>query len=317
MITAYDRYMYISSAPNRAFYCIDSNTGGLLWKFSDFRLTSITSPAVRFGNNIIICSQNYIFILDPGGNIKTTEEISNGTANWAVPIEVDKIIYIPTSKAVYQYDGVSLKMLEGFPQMKEQVYISSYGNNIYCVDNSRMILQIYNINEKKIIWESAEYQDKVYTKPLCIGSYIFITDIKNNLYRYNYNSQYNKPLTLSIGAGIKSNIINDKNDIYFVADNGFFYRISAFSINTTFKVDLNIKQEKYPTKRMIKADSGLYFCSDTGKLFYHNIITGENKLIDIPQNTGKLPLIGSPVFINGSVYVVDSKSNIYKFTRFE
>jgi len=105
------------------------------------------------------------------------------------------------------------------------------------------------------------------------------------------------------------------NYIYFIANNGFFYRLNILSFKKAdmlFKVDNNPYPDKYLTKKILYHNDEIYFSSDTGKLFKYDIINEQSELIHIDDNKSDLPLTASPVAINDAVYVIDVSSNIYR-----
>jgi len=112
-----------------------------------------------------------------------------------------------------------------------------------------------------------------------------------------------------------SNLILRDSYIYFIANNGWFYRINMLSFNKAdklFMADNDPNPDKYMTKKILMHNNEIYFSSDTGKLFKHDIINEKSELINIDDNKQGLPLIASPVKIDGVIYVIDIASNIYR-----
>ena len=153
------------------------------------------------------------------------------------------------------------------------------------------------------------------TYTLISGKYLVAGDIKQNLYRFDYQSNNTKPDILEINIGVLSNILAIGKNIYFVAKDGLFYTVNINTFNNArimMKVDNNPMQDKYLIKKLLRDGNILYFASDTGKLFSYDISTQEANLIQIEDNIDNLALIGTPVKIKDAIYVFDIKANIYK-----
>ena len=99
----------------------------------------------------------------------------------------------------------------------------------------------------------------------------------------------------------------------FVANNGFFYSINTDQFKEykkLDKIDQNPMDDKYLIKHFFKLKNAIYFCSDTGKMFYYNTENKNSLMI----NVSDYPLIASPVMINGHLYVIDTNSQIFRIT---
>ena len=68
--------------------------------------------------------------------------------------------------------------------------------------------------------------------------------------------------------------------------------------------------DNYLTKKILFKDNFLYFNTSEGTIFYYNLINKQSDFIKISDNM--LPLIGTPLFINDSLYTVDMETSLYK-----
>ena len=78
------------------------------------------------------------------------------------------------------------------------------------------------------------------------------------------------------------------------------------------KIEFNPDINKFLTKKFAILDDEIFYSSDSGKLFIYNTKTENAVLEDIVDNTAKNPLISTPAIIGNVIFLVDSKSNIYK-----
>ena len=103
------------------------------------------------------------------------------------------------------------------------MYISSDSKFIFTVDSLNCTAKIYDFANKKVQWTSDKLPNNIFTAPVKSDKYLIVADIKQNLYRFNYQSKNTKPDILKINSGVLSNIISYGNNVYFVAKDGVFY----------------------------------------------------------------------------------------------
>ncbi|MBN2547214.1 MAG: FecR domain-containing protein [Spirochaetes bacterium] len=316
-LTADDKNIYISSDSNNAIYCIDSRNGKLLWKFTSELIKDITSPAFPFLNELILSTPDKIFVLDKNGSIRFSQNVVNGTKYWAYPAAFDKKIFIPTAQNIYCFDDTSVYILENFPESLGQLYISISNNLLFYADSNENRVKIFDITKKSIIWESVKLENRIFSSPLFSGRHLYITDLNKNIIRFNYTLS-NQPDILEIESGAVSNMVFSNGGIYFVNNSGWLYAVDTSSFNKALKIikiDEKPDYNNYLTKKLLLDGNDIYFCSDRGELFYYDAEKKRADFIKIKENFNKYPLIGSPVKVNGHIYTVDVKSNIYRISK--
>ncbi len=316
-ITGNKNYLFIADDSNNSVYCIDTKNKKVKWQFKDENFKSITAPVISFNNEMIFGSPDYLFILNDNGNIKIKKEIKNGPNYWTSPVGINKTLFIPTSQTIYKYNGSDIKQLDNFPDSKGPVYISYYSNKICFNDLNEKKVKIYDLNNNKIISESMELNQRSFMSPLITGNFIFIIDIGGMIYRFNLNSLNSMPEKLNINSGVMSNLIPYENNLYFTANDGYFYKININIFNSyekIIKIDNDNNKDKYLTKKLLFFNDALFFCGENGTLFYFDCIGNNYKLIKINEST---QLIGSPILINKSIYLLDTSGNFYEIKKID
>lgn len=316
-ITSDGKDIYITNDPDKTIYCIDPEQIKLRWKFSDPKINKIHSPATPFKNKVILATYNDIFLLNDSGKILLNKKISNGPLYWASPIKFQDKIFIPSARYLYFYDGNTIEQIDEseFPAALSQLYIGTDSKLIFAVDSLNCTIKIYDFMNKNIQWSSNKLPNNIFSAPVMAGKYLIAGDIKQNLYRFDYQSNETEPDILEINSGILSNIISIGSNIYFVAKDGLFYTVNINVFNNAkiiIRVDNTPMQDKYLIKRLLRDGNILYFASDSGKLFTYNVSTQEANLLEIKDNKDNLALIGTPIKIKDAIYIFDEKANIYK-----
>ena len=152
--------------------------------------------------------------------------------------------------------------------------------------------------------------------PVIYDNYIYISDIKQKLYKFNINSD--KPIkVLNLGTGNLTNIIYYNKKLYFIALDGWLYEVDAVNMilfKKIIKADNISGMDKYLTKKILFHNNEIYFSSDTGKLFYYDIKNDNYEFIEL-NNIENNSLVGTPVIIDGVIYTFDIKGNIYKIKK--
>ncbi len=317
-ITNDNTNIYITSESNNQIYCIDCKTGKIKWKFSDEKMNGLTSPATSFDDIIVLSNPDNIFILNKKGEIKTSIKLEKGVNYWASPLKANNKIIIPASQNIYYYDGDSIKIIKEFGNSLGQIYASYYNNKLFCLDSNDQKIKIFDLIENKIIWTSSQIENRIFCYPSVIENNIYVSDFKNNFYKFGFKNDKTSPEIIKMGIGTVSNLVYNKNYIYFIANNGYFYSINLLKFNYAKKitsVDLNPNNNKYLTKKLLNDSDDIYFSSDTGKVFYYDCSENNFKFIEIENNKDNNPLIGSPIKINNGIYFIDSKFNIYKLLK--
>jgi outer membrane protein assembly factor BamB/TolB-like protein len=313
-----DEYLYITSVDNNSIYCIDLKNGNIKWTFSDPKKTNLqNSPAVLFKDNIVLSTYKNIIVLDKtkNGKMKFAKDIISGSGFWSFPIEYKENLIIPVSKALYTFDGKNINYIDSFKDSYGQLNIASLNEKLFVVDLVYASIKEFDLETKTIIWSSDKINKNIYTTPVFAGKYLIAGDIENNLYRFDYETKKTTPDILRIGTGILSNIISVENNIYFIGKDGYFYKadILNFTSEKIARVDTKPEINKYMTKKSIFFDNKILFPSDTGKLFTYDIGTNTFQFMESPDKNDN-PLIGSPLKIENTVYILDNKANVYKFT---
>jgi len=313
-ITHDNANIYVASDFNKSIYCIDLLNGELKWNFKNNELKKITTPVINFKNELVVSSPVNIFVLNNKGELLKIYKIQKGPSYWDFPIITDNKLFIAGSENVYIYNGKEFSILKELPKAMGQLYIQDFLDNLFFVYSNEKIIRLYNIKKNKIIWQSNNLNERIFSKPLITDKYILIGDISKNIYKFNYLHDGNPVSKLSIGKGIVSNIILKNNYLYFVANNGYFCRLNIDNFNLyseIVKIENKPDINKFLTKKIILVNDDIYFSSDNGKLFNYNIIKGDYYFVDVSSN----PLIGSPIVEENNICVVDNKTNIYKIIK--
>ncbi len=314
-ISTFKNYILICSDFNKSIYCFNSNNGEKVWQFNHEKLKNISSNALEYNDDIVLITSENIFIIDKNGNKKEIYDLNNGLLNWANPVIYKDSILIPTNRNIYQFDGKNILPLENYTETMGQIYISLYNNYLFCLNLNELMINAYDLNEKRVIWKSDKFNVRVFNSPVFTGKYLFIADIKNKIYKYDFDSKEKKPVVIDIETGVLSNIIYYDNCIYFIGNNGCFYKYKLSKLLFKKQIDKNPIREKYFTKKLLKYNEALYFSTDSGEIFNYDLKNNRYNFVKLPQNNKKILLLGSPIQINGFIYTVDSESNIYKIVK--
>ncbi len=309
-----NKNIYIASEKDKAIYCIDPVSKKLAWKFTSNWISTISCIPIVYNDKIIFGTPEYIFILNIDGSLFRINDLKNGPVYWPEIIKINDKIYVPTSKDLYEYNGNKFSLLENFPDFLGQIYISSDNKNIVALFLFEKRIRLYNLTDKKIIWESNMLKQRSFIKPIIINNHILICDCIGNIYKFDYDSNNSAQIILNLGVGIKTNIINKNDFIYFIADDGYFYglNLNTFkNIDKIFKVDYTPDINKYFTKKLLLIDNYIFFSSDTGKIYCYDTGNNKTQFINIDSNIKNFPLVGTPVIINNNIFAVDTSSNIY------
>jgi len=314
-VTTNNKFIYIATDTNKSLLCLNTS-GKLLWKFSNPKLKKIESFITPYKNMVVFGSYDSIFVLNANsGEIIQSLDITNGTSFWAKPVEIANSIIIPTSRYTYKFDGSSISVMNEIEVSQGQVYMAAKNNSLYISDSLYQNIKEFDISSNSVTWTSNNLLSSSYMLPVISDQYLVIADNDGNLYRFNIKQKTKSYNILKIGSGVTSNIVSDGLNLYFVAKDGFFYKadLNTFnSVQKVIKVDNNPGSDKYLTKKLVMANDKIYFASDSGKIFSYDKTKNEAIFINIEENKENLPLVGSPVVINNEVYVIDTKSNIYK-----
>lgn len=307
----------ISDNINKKIFCISLIKNKVKWTYSG--ASSITSPATKFNQDVVLSSFSNIVVLNPNGKVKLNESINNGTTNWAKSSIINKKLYIPTSRTIYQYDGKNFNELSNFPVSTGQLYVSGSGKDLFVLDFLYKTLKVYNTSSKSITWSSDEMLNPAYMAPIKSGKYMVVADGTNTLYRYDYPSTNTKAKTLNISSGVLSKMLTTHGSVYFVSLDGYFSKVALGAFNKVdriMKVDNNPSKNSLLVKYPVLINNNIYWASDTGKLFIYNTTSGKAKLMTIQDNPGN-PLIGSPASYKDSIFVLDTKGSVYKLYKKE
>ncbi len=308
-----ERNLYLASDSKREIFCINSKKGNIIWEFENEKLKNITAPCIFLNGRLINAGPNYIFIIERNGSPFLIQEIIKGPSFWAAPVNINNKIYIPGFEEILIYEASGFSKLKNFSKSPGQLYITAYNNKLFCTYSASQKITIYDLEKEEHIWTSGTLENKIFMPVLVTESNMFFADDTDSFHKYNYTT--GKQEKIFIGTGVISNLILRDSYIYFIANNGWFCRINMLSFKKAdklFRADNNPNPDKYMTKKILLHNNEIYFSSDTGKLFKHDIINEKSELINIDDNKQGLPLIASPVKIDGVIYVIDIDSNIYR-----
>ena len=312
------QFVYITSDSNTTLYCINPSNAKIIWGYKDAQLNDLTGPAVSYKNKIILPTFNKIYIFDKTGKVIESFDVEKGTNYWAeAKISEDKL-FIPTSSGVYLYGNTDLNKMDIPAKILGQLYIALTGKKVYFLDSNEQVLKIYNVETNDIEWISDKLENRSFSAPLITGDYLYITDYKSNIYRFDLNTKSPAPEIINIETGVISNLVYHKKNIYFVANNGFFYSIDTEKFDNAVKiitVDKNPNYNIYLTKKLIVHENDLYFSSNTGNLFHYGSDADIREFIEIDSNAKKNPLIAAPIKIKNEIYLIDTEANIYRVTK--
>lgn len=308
-----DKFIIVTSNTNKSLYCIEPGNKEIKWTFTADTISYINSPAVLYNDTAILAADNTLHVIDmEKGTIKQQLELRQSTTFWASPIQHKNDLIIPLTKALYLFNGETLEEIEEFSDTRGQLYISSYNQNLFVVDSIYAGIRGYDMEKRAVTWESEQLKEvNIFTTPVVYEDYLVIANSENDIYRFNHTVKSQSPLILRIGVGIASNFIPHEEYVYFVAQDGFFYRldIEGFDyVEKLVKVDKNADLNTYLTKRLEIIDGKIYVASDTGNLFYYDVETNNHDFIETGSRS---PLVGNAVQIGEKVYFLDSKFSLY------
>lgn len=313
-VTTDNENIYIVSDKNKSIYCLDHGSGKLKWEFTNESINNITTEVKPYKNDLVFATPDAIFALHKNGTLKIKKEITGGPTYWPSFLVIDNKLLIPAFKSIYQYDGNEVTLFKEFYESNGQLYISRYLENILYIDINQKNIKEVDISSKKVIRESDKFIDRVFMPPLIFKNYIFAGDISGNLYKINYQLNNKTIIIQNINTGILSNLEYYNNYLFFVGNNGFFYKVNIDNYTESkmiTRVDNNPDKDKYFTKKTLLVDKIIFYSSDMGKVFYYNIINGDNGFMKIEGNPNKNSLIGTPVKIGTKIYFIDNNGNIY------
>ncbi|MBN2544389.1 MAG: FecR domain-containing protein [Spirochaetes bacterium] len=310
-VTSDGTLMYVTSDSNKKIFCIDFKNSSQQWAFFDADINKFTCAPVSFQNKLVLSTPFYIFAINSSGRAVMKKAVDKGTTYWAGIIKYGNKLFIPTSSTVFAYDGNTIIALPDFPETIGQIYLTVSGSNLFCSVPNEKKIKIYDIKQSKIVWTSEDLNQRTFMSPVVYKDEVVIIDSSGLVYKINYLDNSKK--TLQLDAGVVSQPLLYADDIYFIANNGYFYNVSLKNFNNyakISKIDNNPDSNKYLTKKILKYNKNFFITSDKGTLFQYDLNT--KKLKEFFVNKEGLPLISTPVVINGYLYLIDSKSNLYQ-----
>lgn len=312
-ITADNENIYLASDGNKTIYCLDAKTGNLKWKFTDENISKITTQIKPYKNELVFAAPDAVYILNKNGTLKFKKNIIGGPIYWPSFLIIKDKLLIPSFKSIYQYDGNDISIFKEFSESSGQLYISEYSGNILFIDINDKNIKEIDIDSKEIIWTSEKFIDRVFMPAVSHKNEIFLGDISGNVYEVNYQSTNKVSAMLNVKAGIISNLIYYNNHLFFVANNGTFYKININNNESKIitEVDKKSDKDKYFTKKIFSINNMIFYPTDTGNVFYYNLINNKNGFIEIKENPNQNALIGTPVKIGEKIFFIDNKANVY------
>lgn len=308
--------LVIANDIDNTIYSINPENGELLWKFRHENLTKIQSIPVFFRGNIVFATFTDIFIINESGKVVLSKSITNGPSFWATPVILKNRVFIPTARKIYYYDGRTIDAFSEseLPVASSQLYISTDQNKtLFLVDSLSKIAKAFDVENRKVIWETNALKDIVFCKPIFYNGNLVIVDIAGNVYKFDIANLKTDPCLININVGITSEPVIHNNNLYLLAKDGCLYAINLETFNSFVKIaeiDKNPEQNKYLVKKLVKNKNGIYFPSDRGSVFayyfdknYYEFISGEKI---------KSPLISTVIFIDDNLYVFDSDGKLYQ-----
>jgi outer membrane protein assembly factor BamB len=311
----YGKNIIIADDDDKNIYCLDTVDGKLKWKFADKIMRTVSSCPVEYKNNLIFGTPDALFVLNSEGKLVSMKKIENGVIFWPQFVKLNGILYIPTSKKLFLFDGETFGQPENFPDFTGQAYISGDIGNIYVSLLNEKTIFSYGLNEKSINWKSGPLIQRSFVQPLVYENFIITGDSAGNIYKFNRTSNEIKTEILKIDTGIISCLIDSENFIYFIANDGFLYKINAGSFRICeklFQVDENPDPDIYFTKKIVVVGKKFFFNSNNGKIFFYDTSEGRSGFINLNNRNEVYPLIGTPMILNQNLFSVDIKSNIYR-----
>ncbi len=312
-ITSDNQNIYLTSDNKKSIYCVDSNTGNLLWKFSNPDIKKINTSALSLDNNIFVQTTDKLFILNKNGKLNKTVKLGEGSVFWASGIIVNKTIYMPTLYSIYKYNNNVFTEIKKDFYLNGQIYLSSNNNDIYINALNDKQLSSYSLQENSLLKFKEKLSSRSFNAPVYGDGFIYIADTNKNLYKYNAGLPDIKPEKISLSKTIVSNLIYQDNLLFFICDDGYFYEIETrdlSNINKITHIENNPTIDKFLTKKLFYKNGKIYFSSNKGNIFCYDLDIKDFKIII--NNYNKLPFIGTPVLSNSKIVVVDLKFNIYE-----
>jgi outer membrane protein assembly factor BamB len=302
----------VSSDRDKAVFAVNPANGRISWKFQDPRLARITVAACAVRDGILIGSPDTLFLMSAAGTLTRAFPLVKGINFWPDIIRAGDRAYIPTAETIYAFSGQAISALEGLTDTGGQLYVSRSGEDLYCFNLNTLEVSVYNIT-KKTVKTIGRLSARAFMAPILDGGFLFIADQSGNVYRFDAASAGRKPGILAIGKSVSSMVLH-KGWLYFVAGDGYFYRIDGRAFKAFAQID---KVESHPnpdkalTKKSLAFGGAIYFSSDTGRVFYYDTASDHGRFLSVRDNPDLQPLVGSPVVVGGSVYVIDTAAHLF------
>ena len=301
---------------DRSIYCINVNKNILEWKIDDNRFGNITSRPEYINGNIILTTPTTVFAVDEDGKIIYEYKVNKGINYWPDLVEYKNGLLIPGADGIYYFSDDGFKKIENIQEPDGQLYVSRKENNLYIFNMNSLALSEYDLDRSEITKEYKNLQARSFMSPVINGNSLFIADQNGNIYKYDVSNSGLSPEMLKINSGI-TGLLSYDTALYFVANDGYFYKIDAASFDTVIKiasVDQKPDKDMYLKKRLMVLDGVIYFSSDTGKIFSYDVKKINWNFVPINDNIDGNPLIGTPVRSVKSIYFIDNMTNIYEMS---
>lgn len=306
------KYILITSNRDKTVYCIDISEEKLKWKFTDKKIANVTSPAVFFNGNAILCTPESMFVINQTGKTADAVGLPDGPSYWAYPAVYNGRLFIPGFSTVYVYGNTGMNMLDDSLNINGQIYFNCRNNSIYFTAANERKVKKYSLSDKKIVWESPVLQDMSFMMPLVINDEVYVSDIKDSIYKFNLKKGTSS--ALKSDAGVISGLIFSNGFIYYTANNGYFYRVNAAEFTKPEKIvrlDDKPVMDKYLVKKALLNNDKIYYLCDTGKVFIYDTLNNREVFVSLTGNMSNA-LIASPLKTAYGIIFADSGSNIYK-----
>jgi hypothetical protein len=302
--------LLVSSDTDSSITAIDVLTGRIQWKFTNNELRNITSPAVFFGNRILIATPESLFITGKNGKLLETFKITQGTTFWSRPLVTANGIIVPTSKTViHLFDEIPAE-IEGLPTANGQIYLGKTESEYIMNYSNDLVIHQVDSRTKRVTWSSNKLEDRSFTEPLVINNRIYIAGSSGSITEFTPDRR--KPTAKGkVPAGLMSNLIHYDDKMYTVATDGYLYQIDSTNlkkIERLARVDNEPDVDTYRCKYLVIQNSLLYFNSDMGTLFVMDIQSRDTWFVDC--ETGGNPLVGTPIHFGKSMIALSSDGNI-------
>jgi len=269
----YQGHIFVSSYDGN-LYCLDKNTGRLIWTFEGADWIG-SSPCIvpELGGvavgleHALPGERGSVVLLDLATGAKRWERYTSAyihssplyisDANLIVLGANDSVLYAfegNSGRQIWSVDtGGPIKSRPGYDAVSHQVVVGSFDKHVYAIDT----------RSGQVKWRTATC-GSIYSEPLIVDNSIYIASTDKSLHILERETGTSKT-RLDVGAKLYSSPSSHLGRIYFATTAGVVYEYDPIGEQLTGQSQL---PERVTNKIAYGEDSGLFFAATLdGKLF--------------------------------------------------